>query len=370
MAKRKERFPGLNAKAIEPLNNYFSSGRPTRKERREWSDWHGGYKEEDVFKSYLRRIRSLPNNGSIEAHLKMVPSIARALASLYGHQPSKLVRDRKSAWQGYRHIIEDLIGSGNEGLLKAVERYHAERGTKFSTAAKYSIEKEVRAQAKMLRSVVWVPERRDTPWSVSLSIYDDGANEYSGQADVGGGGIARSAYQLKDEALDADHADQTFHFERLGVWELSAARENPHANLPDWSAVAEWIDSVDRENAAASGRKVRIENGQLNPRRYIDWRELPLETANSIALWRLGEMERGDIEPEAYRLQQRLLGELPPEKKTRWRQRKGLPGLWDPRVMFWRTPLIAALWTFRDIYPGRIIGSDKVIKPRWNSTIP
>ena len=96
MAKGKERFPGLNAKAIEPLNNYFSSGRPTRKERREWGDWHRGYKEEDVFKSYLRRIRSLPNNGSIEAHLKMVPWIARQGTSRQslsetGNRPGRVI---------------------------------------------------------------------------------------------------------------------------------------------------------------------------------------------------------------------------------------------------------------------------------------
>jgi hypothetical protein len=175
--------------------------------------------------------------------------------------------------------------------------------------------------------VVWTPEKKLTLWTQSLSRFDDEGNEYDGQIDVGSGGFAQSAYQLKDGARDADPADPTLHLEGVEVassinieatfikvrrvarrvltcprerrifagrflltpkakikdlaWEFGihpsrvhqiayAARAkvkararieidgiNPHVVWPNGLNTVEWVDSVERENAGASGRPLR-----------------------------------------------------------------------------------------------------------------
>jgi hypothetical protein len=331
MSKKNKRFPGLKRDSLKPLDSNFSSGKPTKAEQKEWADWHGGYKEADVFQSYLGRIRSIPNDGSLEAHLKMVPPIAYELAPQYGHRPSKgVLRDAKLALQGYRHIIEDLIGSGNEGLLHGARRFRPNAGAQFSTAARYSIAKEIRAQAKWLRSAVRTPERKDTPWSQSLSIFDDDANEYGGQVDVSSSGFAQSAYQLRDDAADADHAGPTI---QTGAYDYSDD-EATRANLPPWLGHAEWLDAL--HDIRTGGRLARIWEPDYKPLGP----PLPLATANRLALWRLAEHERQDHEP-------RPLTSCEPEVKERWRKRKGIPDLWEPLVMFWNPPKEA--WPVRSL---------------------
>jgi hypothetical protein len=134
---------------------------------------------------------------------------------------------------------------------------------------------------------------------------------------------------------------------------IEIEKMDPHVCLPGWSNVDEWVDSIERENAGTAGRMARI-------RPY--YKTLPLETANSIALWRLGEWTRWDMPGPLHRLRQLRLGKLPPAKKTRDRKRKSIPGLWEPLLMFWHPPVIPALWTFRDTWPGRIGVAEK---PPW-----
>jgi hypothetical protein len=57
--KRGERFPGFKRRPFKPLDSYFSSGKPTKREQKEWRDWHGDYKEKDYFKQYLREVKTI-----------------------------------------------------------------------------------------------------------------------------------------------------------------------------------------------------------------------------------------------------------------------------------------------------------------------
>lgn len=109
--------------------------------------------------------------------------------------------------------------------------------------------------------------------------------------------------------------------------------------------------------------------------------KLLLATANRLALWRLAEFEREDINQGWWN--QILIAQLEiAEKKERWRRRKsdiaaakrqeqimavrkeygikteldlGTPyKLWDQLTQFWHPLLIQAVWMKRETHPARI----------------
>jgi len=86
--------------------------------------------------------------------MKMVVNRAYRIAKEYGFKPSfNVIRYRKKAKEGYQAVVADLICAGNEGLLLARKRFRPNAGASFRTAARYSIEKAIRAQALFLRHV-------------------------------------------------------------------------------------------------------------------------------------------------------------------------------------------------------------------------
>jgi hypothetical protein len=86
----------------------------------------------------------LARNRLVEAHLWIVPPVAR-----------------KAAWKYYPpydgEALKELIAAGNDGLMFAVERFDSDRGAKFSTAASWLVRKEIWRQAKRDRSSVSRP---------------------------------------------------------------------------------------------------------------------------------------------------------------------------------------------------------------------
>ena len=243
MSRKKwyRRFPGLKPSRIKKNDSHFSSGKPTKKERKEWDDWHKGYKEKDYFKAYVAEVNNMPDcnsdalikywkkhkdkasfNRLIRANLKRVVKIAYKIANEYGFKPSyNVICDRKRAKQGYEVVVADLICAGNLELLEAPKRFRLDADASFATAAWRSIEKGVRAEARRLRQIVHVPERKKLPWYSSLTNYDDEGNEYLGETDVAVGGVAVSAYQLASASGS--------HY--LGVFVVTAPRsgmEGPH----------------------------------------------------------------------------------------------------------------------------------------------
>ncbi len=113
-------------------------------------------------------------NRLVEAHLRLVPSIARRVADEFGHRPSE--EDTKEAGDGYWNLCRELELAGNEGLLKARDRFDLDRRTRFSTCARYSIFKACREEARLLRSPVRYPQRQAALPSISLnqSAFEDG----------------------------------------------------------------------------------------------------------------------------------------------------------------------------------------------------
>jgi RNA polymerase sigma factor (sigma-70 family) len=224
LARKKwyRRFPGLKRRKYKTDDSHFSSGEPDREEREEWADRNKGYKEKDCFKAYLTEVKNIPdcdaaalvkrkdkasNNRLIRAHLKRVIPIAYRIADEFGFKSSyNVIRDRKKAKEGYQAVVADLICSGNEGLLLARKRFRPDAGASFATAARWSIEKAIRAQALFLRHVVHVPEGHRCPWHKSLTWYEDDGNEYLGETVVAIGGVATSAFQVEDGTDPADSA--------------------------------------------------------------------------------------------------------------------------------------------------------------------
>ena len=313
--------------------------------------------EDGFFHLYLQHIKTIPNRAAVGGQLKSVPGIARNAAYVYGHPAS--------------HLVEELIGVGNLGLMEALKRYRTGEGRKFSVVARQQAWKDIRRQAKLLRCVASsYPKETDVPWSQPLgpevedlstdqadsTLHLDGVEITDGinieKTLIKVGRIARRILTkprdqhifrarylttpevpLRALALKFDVTTGRVHQIALATLDKVRARlradrdwGNPHANLPRWRDTLEWVASVERQNAGRSRRFARIQTGQ-----QITNRILPLETANSIALWRLGDLEREGITAEENRRRQTALDPLPAEPLTRWGGRKTIPGLWDDR---------------------------------------
>jgi hypothetical protein len=85
----------------------------------------------------------------------------------------------KDACAGYEERISHLIAAGNLGLMLAADRCDPDRGVCFSTAAKYSIRKEIWTEAGFDMSVVTRPCPERYLFDVSLTATDD-----RGQIDI------------------------------------------------------------------------------------------------------------------------------------------------------------------------------------------
>jgi RNA polymerase primary sigma factor len=81
-----------------------------------------------------RKLFELIKDGDEDAKQKMIVSNLRLVA--------KIAHDYK----GYGVPLEDLIGAGNVGLMKAVEKYEFGKGTKFSTYASLWIKNQIRRE--------------------------------------------------------------------------------------------------------------------------------------------------------------------------------------------------------------------------------
>jgi hypothetical protein len=70
--KKWARFPGLKKnRSFKTQDSHFSSGKPDRKERKEWADWHKGYKEKDYFKARIYLIAMPMNSLNIGKSIRM-----------------------------------------------------------------------------------------------------------------------------------------------------------------------------------------------------------------------------------------------------------------------------------------------------------
>ena len=133
---------------------------------------------EQLYSEYLSRVEAIPplkpgedsilarlwgdhkdeksRNRLVEAHLRMVPGYARQIAGRYFGSPYE--------WG----VIRQLIGAGNDGLLLAVDRFDPGRGFQFSTAARWSIRKEIVREALLYLTSVSRSYDAKLPRDVSL----------------------------------------------------------------------------------------------------------------------------------------------------------------------------------------------------------
>lgn len=141
----------------------------------------GAEEARDLARRYKQENDIAAGDRLVEAHLRMVPRIARRVAEKFGYDPSE--DDPKEAWDGYWNLCRELLNAGNEGLLKARDRFDPSRGSSFATCARYSIYKACREEAKWLRSPVRHPQRQPTLSSASLNenIFDDGVETLQDQ---------------------------------------------------------------------------------------------------------------------------------------------------------------------------------------------
>ncbi|MEO0453268.1 MAG: RNA polymerase sigma factor RpoD/SigA [Verrucomicrobiota bacterium] len=98
-----------------------------------------------------KRLAKLIEKGDAKAREKMIQANLRLVV--------KISQD----YSGYGLPLVDLISEGNIGLMKAVERYDPERGTKFSTYAawwiKQGIKRALANQSKTIRLPVHLVDK-------------------------------------------------------------------------------------------------------------------------------------------------------------------------------------------------------------------
>ena len=93
----------------------------------------------------------------VEAHMRMVPPIARDEAVKAGFEPNYNMlptAQRCTAATGFAEVVSDLTAAGNLGLVQALEGYQLGNDVKFYTYARKCVRREVWKQATFLRSVV------------------------------------------------------------------------------------------------------------------------------------------------------------------------------------------------------------------------
>jgi RNA polymerase sigma factor (sigma-70 family) len=93
----------------------------------------------------------------IEAHLRMVPPIARKAAIKYGFEPSWNLLPpgaAEAALVGYDEVISDLTAAGNLALVEALEGYRLGHGTRFCTYVLTCVRNKISRHAVKLISVV------------------------------------------------------------------------------------------------------------------------------------------------------------------------------------------------------------------------
>jgi len=133
--------------------------------------------EADLVRRWKEHRNLEARNGLIEAHLRLVPGIARGVADEFGYKPPS--GSPQEAWDGYSNVCGELVLAGNEGLLNAASRFDPSRGARFATCARWSIWKACREEAKWLRSPVKYPKGKQTPWSDSLDWPVDDCKQVS-----------------------------------------------------------------------------------------------------------------------------------------------------------------------------------------------
>jgi RNA polymerase primary sigma factor len=125
----------------------------------------GEYHQDGPLATYMREIGDIPlisvdeekrlarkiQKGDDEARGKMIQANLRLVV--------KIAQD----YSGYGLPLVDLISEGNIGLMKAVERFDPERGTKFSTYAawwiKQGIKRALANQSKTIRLPVHLVDK-------------------------------------------------------------------------------------------------------------------------------------------------------------------------------------------------------------------
>ena len=125
---------------------------------------------EDVERELIRRWHDHQDISArdklIQAHLRLVPRLARKAADKFGYRAPK--DSPRLAWDGYENVCRELELAGNEGLLIASYRFDPYREARFATCAVWWIAKMCAEEAKRLRSVVTFPRRLAALWDTSL----------------------------------------------------------------------------------------------------------------------------------------------------------------------------------------------------------
>jgi DNA-directed RNA polymerase sigma subunit (sigma70/sigma32) len=121
-----------------------------------------GTKENDILDDYLQSLYGIEPLTTKEEH-ELAKHIANgedwAIDKLVTHNLRFVVYlvSKMTAWQYGKVPVEDMIGLGNEALLKAATRWQPKNNAKFATYAKNFILKDVRRELDNTANIIRLP---------------------------------------------------------------------------------------------------------------------------------------------------------------------------------------------------------------------
>lgn len=116
----------------------------------------------DFLTDYLQSLHGIPvltSKDEYELAARIVQGDKKALDKLVTHNLRFVVYTvrKLASWNHSRVPQEDLIGLGNEGLLKAARKWHPTNGAKFATYAKKFILRAVERGLDNTENIVRIP---------------------------------------------------------------------------------------------------------------------------------------------------------------------------------------------------------------------
>jgi RNA polymerase sigma factor (sigma-70 family) len=100
----------------------------------------------DVLLKEIRKAKPLSNEKEYELWQQMKEGDDKARTKLIKHNMLYVVKRAKD-FRGSKAALEDLIMAGNEGLVKAADKFDASLGFRFVSFASYYIDNEIRKTA-------------------------------------------------------------------------------------------------------------------------------------------------------------------------------------------------------------------------------